>query len=160
MSARGIAVASAVLFVFLLLLASSASTRADDDDGIVRVKSAHPMAETIARLKQDVAGKGIIFFAEIDQAEVAANVGIKLPASTLLIFGGPRLGALFLAANPESGLDWPVRLLVHQDEKGNVWAVYQDFAWIARRYRIKDLDGAFATASKVIASIAASVQSK
>jgi uncharacterized protein (DUF302 family) len=80
--------------------------------------------------------------------------------STLLVFGNPKLGSLFLESNPASGLDWPVRLLVHEDESGNVWAVYSDFAWIARRYRIEDSKGAFATASKVIASITSSVEGK
>ena len=34
------------------------------DSGIVRVKSAYSVAETVARLKNDVAGKGIRFFLE------------------------------------------------------------------------------------------------
>jgi uncharacterized protein DUF302 len=46
------------------------------------------------------------------------------------------LGALFITAKPEAGLDWPVRLLVTQDESGAVWAVYTDFKWIAARHRL------------------------
>src|SRR5262249_29662741 len=145
---------------FFLASSSPARVEANNEDGIVRVKSAYPMTETIARLKKDIADKGIVFFSEIDQAEVAAKAGVKVPPSTLLVFGNPRAGALFLTANPASGFDWAVRLLVHQDEGGDVWAVYQDFAWTDRRYRIKDRDEAFATASKVIAAITASVQAK
>jgi len=52
--------------------------------------------------------------------------------STLLVFGNPPLGTLFLASNPDSGLDWPARLLVRQDANGDVWAVYTDSGWIAR----------------------------
>jgi len=40
------------------LLANPASAL---DDGVVRVKSAYGMQETIARLKGDVAAKGIMF---------------------------------------------------------------------------------------------------
>jgi uncharacterized protein (DUF302 family) len=164
MSARAAAIASAVLLAVLLAAFLPAgflptTVRADDADGLVRIKSAYPMAETIARLKQDLADKGIIFFAQIDQAGLAATVGAKTLPSTLLIFGNPRMGALFLAANPASGLEWPVRLLVHQDAQGDVWAVYQDFGWIARRYRIDDREP-FVIASKVIAAIVASVQVK
>ena len=160
MSARATAIASTVLLVFFLASSSSTRVEANDDDGIVRVKSAYPMAETTTRLKKDLADKGIILFSEIDQSDLAAKAGVKVLPSTLLVFGNPRLGALFLASSPASGLDWPVRLLVHQDEKGDVWAVYSDFTWIARRYRIKDRDEAFATASNVIASITSSVQAK
>lgn len=75
------------------------------DNGVVRVKSAYPMEETIARLKKDVAAKGIMFFQEVDQAKLAAEAGIKVLPSTLLVFGNPPLGTQFLAAKPEAGLD-------------------------------------------------------
>jgi uncharacterized protein (DUF302 family) len=126
-------------------------------DGIVRVKSAYAMEETIARLKRDIAAKGIMFFDQIDEAELAANADIQLRPSTLLIFGNPPLGTQFIAANPNAGLDWPVRLLVSQDDDGTVWAIYTDFEYIKRRHGITDRDPQFAMASEVIASITSSV---
>jgi len=126
-------------------------------EGVIKVKSVYPMDETIARLKRDVAAKGIVFFQEIDQASLAANAGVKLPRSTLLVFGNPPLGTLFLTSNPLSGLDWPVRLLVFQDDSGQVWTAYSDFTWIAHRHGIKDRDAQFKTATGVIASITSSV---
>jgi len=126
-------------------------------EGVVTVKSAYPMDETIDRLKKDVAAKGILFFQEIDQAKLAANAGVKLPRSTLLVFGNPPLGTLFLTSNPLSGLDWPVRLLVFEDAQGQVWTAYSDFSWIAHRHGIKDRDPQFAMATGVIASITSSV---
>jgi uncharacterized protein (DUF302 family) len=127
------------------------------DDGVVRVRSSYPMQETIERIKQDIASKGIMFFSETDQAALAAAAGVKLRPSTLLVFGNPALGTLFITAKPEAGLDWPVRLLVTQDETGEVWAVYTDFKWIAARHGIRDRDAEFATATGVIASIASAV---
>ena len=159
MIARVIATVSAVVIAGLLLF-SMASPRADNEDGIVRVKSAYPLAETVNRLKKDVADKGIMFFSEIDQSELAAKAGIKLLPSTLLVFGNPPLGIQFLTSNADSGLDWPVRLLVHQDANGDVWAVYTDFDWIARRHHIKDRSDAFKMASMVIQSITSSVKGK
>jgi uncharacterized protein (DUF302 family) len=130
-------------------------------DGVVRVKSAYPIDETIARLKKDIAAKGIRFFQEVDQHRLAADAGIKVRPSTLLVFGNPPLGTQFLNASAQAGLDWPVRLLVQEDEKGEVWAVYTDFIWIARRHGIKETDqGPFKTASGVIASITSSVRAQ
>jgi uncharacterized protein (DUF302 family) len=129
------------------------------DDGVVRVKSVYSMPETIARLKQDVAGKGIMFFSEIDQKALAEKAGIAVRPSTLLLFGNPPLGTQFIHSKPEAGLDWPVRLLVQQDEQGNVWAIYTDFGWIARRHGISgEAAKPFQTASSVIASIASSIR--
>ena len=139
-------------------IAFFASTPAGaQSDGIIRVRSAYSMPETIARIKQDVAAKGIMFFGEVDQSALAAAAGIKLRPSTLLTFGNPPLGTLFISAKPEAGLDWPVRLLVTQDEQGAVWAIYTDFKWIAARHGIRDRDREFATATGVIASITSSV---
>ena len=140
----------------LALLASSPALA--QSDGVVRVKSAYPMQETIARIKADVTAKGIMHFAEIDQAKLAAGAGIALRPSTLLIFGNPPLGTLFITAKPEAGLDWPVRLLVSQDENGQVWAMYTDFKWIAARHGITERDQEFTTATGVIASIASAIR--
>jgi uncharacterized protein (DUF302 family) len=129
-------------------------------DGIVRVKSAYPVDETITRIKQDIAAKGIMFFSAVDQSKLAADAGIKLGPSTLLTFGNPPLGTQFITANPNAGLDWPVRLLVTQDEKGDVWAVHTDFQWIAQRHGITDRVAQFNMASDVVTSITASVKAK
>jgi uncharacterized protein (DUF302 family) len=126
------------------------------DDGIVRAKSAYSADETITRVKQDIAAKGITFFFEVDQQKLAADASIKLRRSTLLVFGNPALGTQFLTSNPNAGLDWPVRLLVQEDAQGQVWLVYTDFDYIARRHRITDRGAAFTMASSVIASIVSS----
>jgi uncharacterized protein (DUF302 family) len=153
-------VCSAALLALVLALSAPVITRAADEDGIVRVKSSYSMVETIARLKKDIAEKGIRFFDEINQSKLAAGAGIKLRPSTLLVFGNPPLGTLFLTSNPAAGLDWPVRLLVMEDEQGQVWTLYTDFSWIAHRHGIKDRDAAFNMATKVISSITSSVQGK
>ena len=150
-----------------LLMLGAGTVRAQNplhsvpDSGIVQVKSAYSVAETVDRIKADVASKGIRFFEEIDQAKLARDAGIELRPSTLLIFGNPPLGTLFIAANPLAGLDWPVRVLVLEDENGQVWAAYTDFSYIARRHAVSGADAeAFGKASGVIASIASTVAAR
>jgi uncharacterized protein (DUF302 family) len=93
-------------------ISTASSLALAGNDGIVRVKSAYPIGETIERLKKDIADKGIKFFNEIDQSKLAADAGVKLRPSVLLIFGNPPLGTQFITANANAGLDWPLRLLV------------------------------------------------
>ena len=142
------------------LAAPAGAQTAAPENGIVRVKSAYSMAESIARVKADVAAKGIMFFQQIDQSKLAADAGIPLRASTLLVFGNPPLGTQFITANPDPGLDWPVRLLLTQDDNGQVWAVYSDFGWIARRHGITNRDAQFAMATKVIGSITSTLRAQ
>jgi len=159
---RRIAVFCAGMLVLAYLLANprNAMGEVSAQGGVTRIRSAYSMQETIARIKEDVEAKGIKFFAEIDQAKLAHDAGIELRPSTLLIFGNPPLGAQFLTSNPDAGLDWPVRLLVRQDESGTVWAVYTDFAWIAHRFGVTDRDAQFQMASMVISSVISSVAAK
>src|SRR5262245_26863762 len=126
MFVRLIQLCSAALFLCVLTASFPVPTLADND-GTVRVKSAYPIGETIARLKKDIADKGITFFDEVDQSKLAADAGIKLHPSVLLIFGNPPLGTQFITANANAGLDWPVRLLVFENDKGEVWTAYTDF---------------------------------
>ena len=150
---------TSLALVFVVLSVASAA-RADSDDGIVRLKSAVPMAEAITRIKADIASKGIKFFMEIDQSKLAADAGIKLRPSTLLVFGNPPLGTQFITSNPNAGLDWPVRLLLTQDDNGDVWAVWTDFGWIARRHNIRDRAAQFEMASKVVGSITSTIATR
>ena len=136
------------LMVSVSLSTSAApSTEARDipavsSDGTVTVRSAYPMAQTIERLKQDIVSKGITFFIAIEQSKLAGDAGVELRPSTLLIFGNPALGAHFITANPLAGLDWPVRLLVFQDESGAVGPPIPTSSG-SHRHPIRDRDPAF-----------------
>ena len=150
--------AAAAISLLALMVSLPLTARAAGDDGIVKFKSAYDMRETIKRMKKDIADKGIMFFDEIDQAKLAADAGVTLLPSTLLVFGNPPLGTLFLTSDPDAGLDWPVRLLVYQDAKGDVWVAYTDFAWIAKRHGITNREKEFKMASDVIGSITSTVK--
>lgn len=146
-------------FAFASALTASLPALAGND-GIITVKSAYPIKETVERLKKDIAEKGIKFFDEIDQSRLAADAGINLRPSILLIFGNPPLGTQFITANANAGLDWPVRLLVYENEKGEVWTAYTDFDWIAQRHGIENRKEQFNMASSVVTSITSSVKAK
>ena len=152
--------AGALTLAFTAATPAFAQSGAPTEDGLIKVRSAYSMDETIARIKNDIAAKGIKFFQAVDQSKLAADAGIALRPSTLLEFGNPPLGAQFMTSNPYSGLDWPVRVLVLQDEAGVVWAAYTDFAWIARRHRINDRQPQFTMASGVVESITSTITSR
>ena len=126
--------------------------------GVIRQRSDYAFDETVARLKGDIASNGIRFFDEIDHAKLGAGAKLPINRSTLLLFGNPPLGVQFLQANPVAGLDWPVRMLVTQDDDGSVWISWTDFNFVAGRYRLQDRDAQLKMAGEVAASIAASTR--
>jgi uncharacterized protein (DUF302 family) len=127
-------------------------------DGVVKQRSDYGFDDTVVRLKADIAAKGIRFFDEIDHAKLGAGANLPIGRSTLLLFGNPPLGVQFLQANPLAGLDWPVRMLVIQDDDGTVWVNWTDFRFVADRYHLADRDAQIAMASEVAASIASSTR--
>lgn len=127
-------------------------------DGVIKQRSDYSFDETVVRLKADIATKRIRFFDEIDQTKLGESAKLPINRSTLLLFGNPPLGVQFLQSNPVAGLDWPVRMLVTQDDDGGVWISWTDFRFIATRYQLKDRDAQIAMATDVSASIASAAR--
>ena len=126
--------------------------------GVVKQRSDYMFDETIVRIKADIAAKGIRFFDEIDQQKLGAGANLPIGRSTLLLFGNPPLGVQFLQSNPLAGLDWPVRMLVTEDQDGSVWVSWTNFRFVADRYQLTDRDAQIAMASEVAASIASAAR--
>jgi uncharacterized protein (DUF302 family) len=152
---------AAAATTFVAALAATAligQARADtSSDGVVTVKSDYSVAETVSRIKKDVARKGLMLFGVIDEAKLGNAAGNHVLPSRLVMFGNPALGTTFVTANQKAGLDWPVRVLVYQDADGAVFAAYNDFDWIAKRHGITNRDKEFKMATEVIESVTSSI---
>jgi uncharacterized protein (DUF302 family) len=127
-------ICSALLAAVFLVPAANA------DDGLVKVKSAHSVTETLDRLEKAVTEKGMTVFARIDHVEGAAKAGMPLRPTELLIFGNPKVGTLLMQSNQSAGIDLPLKALAWQDRNGDVWLVYNEPGYLASRHQIIDRD--------------------
>ena len=148
--------AAGLMAVALPLTISSAGAGASN--GVVTVKSDYSVAETVSRIEQDVSAKGIMLFGIIDQDDLGNAAGNTVQPSKLITFGNPALGTTFITANPEAGLDWPVRVLVYQGKDGSVYASYTDFDYIAKRHGITTRAKEFNMATEVIQSVTSAIR--
>jgi uncharacterized protein (DUF302 family) len=103
-------------------------------DGLITLRSAYGPTETMSRLEAAVKAKGLTVFARIDHAAGAAEVGLPLLPTEVLIFGNARGGTPLMQAMQTIGIDLPLKALVWQDESGSTWLSYNDPAWLARRH--------------------------
>lgn len=110
----------------------------DAVNDIVTVPSPRSVAETVARLTQLIASKGLTLFAVIDHSGAAADVGLAMPDTKLIIFGDPRAGTPVMLAAPLAALDLPLRVLVHADATGDCHVSYLSASAFATRYRLTD----------------------
>jgi uncharacterized protein (DUF302 family) len=107
--------------------------------------------DTRSRLEEAVKSKGIRIFAVIDHAAAAAEAGLPLRPTVVLIFGDPRAGTGLMQADQTVGLDLPLKALIWEDAGGRAFVTYNDPRWIARRH---GLTGAAAeTAGKLAAGL-------
>jgi uncharacterized protein (DUF302 family) len=105
----------------------------ESESGITTKLSARSVAETVARFRELLAGKGIRIFAVIDQREAARDAGLELRDTVLVIFGDPRAGTPVMVAEPMSAVDLPLKVLCWDDE-GQTKVSYQSPASLAQRY--------------------------
>ena len=105
-----------------------------DRDGLITIQSRYTPKETMQRLETAVKSKGMTVFAHIDHAAGAAEVGMTLRPTDVLIFGSPKGGTPLMQSAQTIGIDLPLKALVWEDAEGHVWLSYNDPAWIAQRH--------------------------
>jgi len=74
----------AVLMLFPTAIPASAA------EGLTTKPSANSVDATLDRLEAALKERGFIIFTRLDHAAAAQSVGLKMPRSTVLVFGNPR----------------------------------------------------------------------
>jgi len=73
-------------------------------------------------------------FARIDHAAGAAEVGLKLRPTELILFGNALGGTPLMQSVQTVGIDLPLKVLVWQDASGKTWLSYNEPSWVAQRH--------------------------
>jgi uncharacterized protein (DUF302 family) len=84
--------------------------------GVLRFKSPYTFDDTVRRLLAVLKDHGIKVFATIDQRAEAQAVDLTMPSTVLILFGNPKGGTPLMLANPESGIDLPLKILMSESE--------------------------------------------
>lgn len=102
--------------------------------GIVDRPTPQTVDQTVERIEAILRTKGITLFALVDHSGEAAKVGLKMPPTKLLIFGKPEAGTPLMLAAPRSALDLPLKILVWEDARGQVWVSANSAAYLRERH--------------------------
>ncbi len=103
------------------------------DYGVIELRSQLSVPEAVERLRTVVMGQDdTVWFGEIDFASEASQLGVELPDTVLLLFGGPAPGGVAMAGFPAIGLDaFCQKLLVYANEEGGSVVIFNDIAALA-----------------------------
>ncbi len=118
--------------------------------------SAVVFAATLERLIGAINDAGMQIFAAIDHAANARAAGLTMPPSVVLIYGKAAGGTPIMVVSPESALDLPLRVLVHEVAEGRTMVSFHPIAPVLAAAGVPDdlarrLDPAQALLLKAIA---------
>jgi uncharacterized protein (DUF302 family) len=108
----------------------------DNARGVVSISSPYPFDDTVRRLLSAFADHGIKVFATIDQQAEASAAGLAMPPTTLIVFGNPKAGTPLMLAQPQSGVDLPLKVLVSEPVPKQVSVSFNSAAYIIERHSL------------------------
>jgi uncharacterized protein (DUF302 family) len=109
-------------------------------EGLTSIRSGFGPKETMDRLEAEIRAQGMTVFARIDHAVGAAEVGLTLRPTELIIFGNARGGTPLMQSVQTVGIDLPLKALAWQDTAGKTWISYNEPSWIAQRHAIANAE--------------------
>lgn len=107
------------------------------EQGIITKTSPRSVSDTVTRLTELVAAKGMKVFAIIDHSGEAHEIGLTLRDTKVVLFGNPAAGTPVMVSAPLAALDLPLRVLVWADQ-GQARISYLDPVALAARYQLSD----------------------
>ena len=124
-----------------------------DIEGLTSMLSSFDPKETIDRLEAEIRRRGLTIFARIDHAAGAAEVGLALRPTELIIFGNARGGTPLMQSVQTTGIDLPLKALVWQNSVGKTWISYNEPNWIAQRHGIANAEPVVAKMADLLSAI-------
>lgn len=112
----------------------------DTKDDLIVKNSTMSAAVTFDSLEAVLIANDFNIVAKVEHDVAAASVGLTLRPTKVIIFGKPEVGTQLMQSNNKIGIDLPLKVLVWEDENGDVKLGYYDASFLTDRYDIRDRD--------------------
>ena len=101
-------------------------------------ESPYGINETMGRLLKVLVEHEMTIFRIVDHSGGAAQVGLSMPNTKLVIFGNPKGGTAFMLADANFSIDLPLKIVVRKNNS-KTELVYQTMEEVASRYQVTGL---------------------
>lgn len=128
---RQLAGAALVIAFAVIGLASSAAFAQEGDTGVRTIPSTYDFARTSANLEEAIDDEGLTLATTFDHAANADAAGLELLPTTVFVFGNPQAGTPLMRQARTIALDLPQRMLVWEDDSGDVFVTWREPAAVA-----------------------------
>lgn len=129
-------------------------------DGMVNVQSTFNVEETADRMVSILKEKGMTVFNRIKHSAAAAEVGIELRNTELILFGNPKVGSPLMKCQQSAAIDLPQKALIWEDDQAKVWISYNDPRYLKKRHNITGCEEVISKIETALAGISESAATK
>ena len=110
------------------------------------------VTESANRMVAQIEKEGWHLFARIDHAKEAQKKGLMLRPTELILFGNPEIGTLLMQDQQISAIDLPMKILLWENETGQIQIASNNLAWLKERHGLND-DATIGKIEKVVENI-------
>ncbi len=132
---------------------ASASQRvaSDDPHGVITLRGDGSIDQSSGAPSTRIEALGLDVHAVIDHSGDAAEAGLAIPETKLVLFGSPKGVTELMLAHPRLAIDLPLKLLIREGDDGDVLISYHAPDHLAHRYELTEDE---ADALRVVEAIA------
>ena len=110
----------------------------DDPHGVITLACNGTIDQLLRRAVTQIEALGLDVYAVIDHSGDAAEAGIALPETKLVLFGSAKELTALVLAYPHIGIELPLKLLICQSDGGRVLISYLAPEDLAHRYGLTE----------------------
>lgn len=121
----------------VVILFSSWSCTTGTPKAIETFHSDYSFDETVSRLQNALETENIRIFSIIDHSNEAQKADLELRPTIVLIVGNPKAGTALMQENQQSAIELPLKILIAENENGEVTVSYKKSTSLARDYNLE-----------------------
>ena len=128
-----------LLLSCLLVLSISVASQADNYDGF-DISGANTVDEAIEKIENILMDQNFEITAVIDHEANAESVGLELRPTQVILFRKLFFDVSLIRRSQTAALDLPLKMLVFEDDDGNIKIKFNDVGYLVDRHEIRFRD--------------------
>lgn len=111
-------------------------------------RSERSVEETVSRLETVIEQKKLVHFETVSHDAVAAEYGVTIPPTRMILFEDPNLMIELLTCRQTVALDLPMKILVWE-ENGDVYIGFFDPKVMKKRFMLEECEDVISSMSRL-----------
>lgn len=107
------------------------------DNGLIIKESPYSVDVTYDKLRTLISkNANLKILLELDHSKNAANAGLQLKPTRILLFGNPKLGTPLMQESATTSIDLPQKIIVYTEDGKNTKIAYNNPSYLKQRHDI------------------------